>query len=130
MSRDYCQCSQECSLTNHPNTENLVVWTRLELRAGLLQGSKQSPPSSSQGWAAPPSHSPFPRLGTKVSNSPLKDTKPWKRGNKFPPNRLRQAHARNTCVAHTHPTPISTRMATSRPTPNAEGWATRFLRGN
>lgn len=89
-------------LTNHPNAEIPVVWTRLELRAGLLQGSKQSPPSSSQGWAAPLPHAPFPRLGTEVSNRPPKDTKPWEAWKWFSPNRLRQAHSRNTCVAHTH----------------------------
>lgn len=37
------------------------------------------------------------------------------------PNRLRQAHSRNTCVAHTHPIQSTTLMATFRPSPNAEG---------
>lgn len=50
-------------LTNHSNAESPAVRARLELRAGLLQSSKPSLPSPSQGWAAPPQHAPFPSLG-------------------------------------------------------------------
>lgn len=117
-------------LTNHPNTENPVVWTRLELSAGLLQGSQQSPPSSSQGWAAPPLLAPFPRLGTEVSNSPLKDTKPWKRGNGFSQQAAAGSRQKHRC--RTHPPNPEYHLDGHLPAdPDAaEGWATRFLRGN
>lgn len=87
-------------LTNQPKGKNPVVWARLELHTGLLQGSKQSPPSSSQGWAAPPPHPPFPRLGTEVSDSPLKDTKPWKRENGFPQQAAAGSRQKHLCRTH------------------------------
>ena len=88
-------------LTNHPNAENPVVRTRRELRAGLLQGSKQSPPSSSQGWAAPPPHAPFPRLGTEVSNSPpLRIPSHGKRGSGFPQPAAAGSLQKHLCRTH------------------------------